>query len=217
MTSQTLPQEPPFWDAYLDQVPLCPELQRHFTAIQQEIQAFIDHSHPFMAYPKYANLYSHTWEAFPVSKFQGEFVELSKQSLSFNLERIVAFTRGQLPTLSALIAPLEEAGHLRNVFVSRLVPGSIINPHRGWTPDYLRIHLCLRSDPYCRITVGTQTQTWTEGALLAFKDGGPYMHSVRHEGTHERIILSIDLALSYLNAFIPGIDPRSNAATSCAA
>jgi hypothetical protein len=213
MPAQTLTQEPPFWNSYLDQIPLCPDLRRHFPAIQQEINTFIEGSHPFMAYPKYANLYNNTWEAFPLSKFQGEFVELSKQNLSFDLERIVAFSRKQLPTLSALIAPLEEAGYLRNVFVSRLVPGSVINPHRGWTPDFLRIHMGLRCDPYCRITVGSETQTWSEGQLLAFKDGGPYLHSVRHDGTHERIVLAIDLMLSYVNRFIPGIDPRSNAAT----
>lgn len=212
-----MPQEPPFWNDHLDQIPLCPELRQHFTAIQQEVRTFIDTSHPFMPYPKYANLYQRTWEAFPLSKFQGEFVELSKQNLSFNLERIVAFTRNKLPTLSTLISPLEEAGSLRNVFVSRLVPGSVINPHRGWTPDFLRIHLALWSDPYCRITVGNQTQTWAEGELLAFKDGGPYLHHVRHEGTKERVILSIDLSLAYVEQFIPGISRPSSAATAVGA
>lgn len=211
------PQEPPFWNDYLDRIPLCGELRQKFPSIQQEVQTFIDASHPFMPYPKYANLYTHTWEAFPVSKFQGEFVELSKQNLSFNLERIVAFTRSKLQTLSALIAPLEEEGHLRNVFVSRLMPGSVINPHRGWTPDFLRIHLGLRTDPYCRITVGTETQTWIEGELLGFKDGGPYLHHVRHEGREERMILSIDLALTYVEQFIPGISRPSFVANSVGA
>jgi aspartyl/asparaginyl beta-hydroxylase (cupin superfamily) len=217
MSSPSPHQEPPFWNAQLPQIPFCVELCRNFPAIQQEITAFIENSHPFMDYPKYANLYINTWEAFPLSKFQGEFVELSKQNLNFNLERIVAYARNRVPTLSELMAPLEEEGHLRNVFVSRLLPGSIINPHRGWTPDFLRVHIGLRCDPYCRITVGSETQTWSEGQLLAFKDGGPYLHSVRHDGTRERIVLAIDLTLSYVNRFIPGIDPRSNAATHGAA
>jgi hypothetical protein len=210
MTIQLPPQEPPFWNAYLHQIPFCVELSRNFPLIQQEIVAFIESSHPFMDYPKYANLYINTWEAFPLSKFQGEFVELSKKNLSFDLERIVAYARNRLPTLSALIAPLEAQGHLRNVFVSRLLPGSIINPHRGWTPDFLRVHIGLRCDPYCRITVGSETQTWSEGQLLAFKDGGPYSHSVRHDGTHGRIVLAIDLTLRYVNQFIPGIDSPSS-------
>jgi len=213
MSSPTFSPEPPFWNAQLQHIPLCVELTQHFDAIQQELMAFIDASQPFMPSPKYANLYVNTWDAFPLSKFQGEFVELSKKNLSFNLERLVAFARARLPTLSGLIAPLEAQGHLRNVFVSRLLPGSVINPHRGWTPEFLRIHLGLRCDPQCCITVGEETQTWTPGQMLAFKDGGPYLHSVRHEGTQERIVLAIDLTLRYCNTFIPGIDPRSNVAT----
>jgi hypothetical protein len=217
MRLKTSPQEPPFWNAELEKIPFCVALRSQFASIQQEIDAFIQTSQPFMAYPKYANLYVNTWDAFPLSKFQGEFVELSKQNLSFHLERIVAYARARLPTLSALIAPLEEEGHLRNVFVSRLLPGSVINPHRGWTPDFLRIHIGLHCDPFCRITVGHETQTWHEGQLLAFKDGGPHLHSVRHEGTQERIVLAIDLRLAYVSQFIPEIDPQKHAATTAGA
>ena len=205
-----LPQpEPPFWSAHLHRIPFCNELLEKFSPIQAELDAFIASSHPFMDYPKYANLYVNTWEAFPLSKFQGEFVELTKKNLQFNLERIVAYARSHLPVLSGLIEPLETQGHLRNVFVSRLLPGTVINPHRGWTADFLRIHLGLHCDPQCQITVGTETQKWSDGQLLAFKDGGPYMHSVHHTGTRERIVIAIDLALSYVNQFIPGIDPQS--------
>ncbi|CAN1562999.1 Aspartyl/asparaginy/proline hydroxylase [Burkholderiaceae bacterium] len=201
----TLSTEPPFWNDYLHQVPLCCALRQNFSEIQREIRSFIDAAHPFMAYPKYANLYTNTWDAFPLSKFQNEFAELSEKNLNFNLDRIVAFTRSRLPTLSGLISDLEQEGHLSNLFVSRLLPGSVINPHRGWTPDFLRIHLALYADPYCRITVGQETRTWVEGELLAFKDGGPYLHQVRHDGTTERIILSLDLSLNYLEQFIPEI------------
>jgi hypothetical protein len=205
----TLTKEPPFWNEHLHQVPLCSALRQNFSAIQSEIRSFIDTAHPFMAYPKYANLYTNTWDAFPLSKFQNEFAELSEKNLNFNLDRIIAFTRSRLPTLSELISHLEQEGHLSNVFVSRLLPSSVINPHRGWTPDFLRVHLALYADPYCCITVGEETQTWVEGELLAFKDGGPYLHQVRHDGIKERIILSIDLSLKYLEQFIPGISRSS--------
>lgn len=210
----TLSKEPPFWNEHLHQVPLCCALRQNFSEIQREIRSFIDAAHPFMAYPKYANLYTNTWDAFPLSKFQNEFAELSEKNLYFNLDRIVAFTRSRLPTLSGLISHLEQEGHLSNVFVSRLLPSSVINPHRGWTPDFLRVHLALYADPYCRITIGEETQTWVEGELLAFKDGGPYLHQVRHDGTQERIILSLDLSLNYLEQFIPGISRSSIAANA---
>ena len=142
---------------------------------------------------------------------------MSKEKLALNMAPLIAMFRGKLPVSSSTIGPLEAQGHLRNVFVSRLIPGSVINPHRGWTPDYLRVHLCLVEDPGCRITVGPQTRTWCTGEILAFKDGGPHLHSVVHEGQHERIILSYDLSLRYLAQFIPELAPSENAATPAVA
>jgi hypothetical protein len=200
------PQEPPFWDAFLDAVPFCVALQKSQPQILSELNHFVASQQPFMDYPKYGNLYSHTWEAFPLSLFEGEFIAMAKGQLGFDLEEFVARARGHLPVISALLAPLEKQGDLRNVFVSRLLPGSVIHPHKGWTPDFLRIHLGLICDPHCTINIGTVTRSWVPGKLLAFKDGGPYLHSVRHQGSHERIVLSIDLRLSYLARFIPAIN-----------
>ena len=53
--------------------------------------------------------------------------------------------------------------------------------------------------------MGPVTRTWQTGQFLAFKDGGPHLHSVVHEGQHERIILSYDLSLNYLKQFIPAL------------
>jgi hypothetical protein len=198
-------EEPPFWDHLLHQVPWALDVLAKAADIREEVLNFIPQFRPFMPYPKYANLYSNTWDAFPLSVFQGEHIEMSKDQLAINIAPLVAMFRSKLPVSSSTIAPLEREGHLRNVFVSRLIPGSVINPHRGWTPDYLRIHLCLAEDPGCRITVGPVTRTWKTGQLLAFKDGGAHLHSVVHEGTHERIILSYDLSLNYLKPFIPAL------------
>lgn len=203
-TTTILP-EPPFWDDALNRVPWALDVLNKAGPIRDEILRFIPQFRPFMPYPKYANLYNNTWDAFPLSIFQGEHIELSKEKLALNMAPLIVTFRKQLPVTSSTIAPLEAQGHLRNVFVSRLIPGSIINPHRGWTADYLRVHLCLVQDFGCRITVGTQTRTWINGELLAFKDGGPYLHSVVHEGSEERLILSYDISLRYLEQFIPEI------------
>ena len=199
------PNEPPFWDDALIRVPWALDVLNKASKIREEILLFIPQFRPFMPYPKYANLYNNTWDAFPLSIFQGEHIELSKEKLALNMAPLIATFRKQLPVTSSTIAPLEAQGHLRNVFASRLIPGSVINPHRGWTADYLRVHLCLVEDPGCRITVGSQTRTWVNDELLAFKDGGPYLHSVVHEGSQERIILSYDISLHYLAQFIPEI------------
>ena len=163
--------EPPFWDGQLHHVPWALDVLAKAADIREEILRFIPQFRPFMPYPKYANLYNNTWDAFPLSIFEGEHIECE----SFG--------------------------------------PSIGRPHRGWTPDYLRIHLCLVDDPGCRITVGSETRTWKTGQFLAFKDGGPHLHSVVHEGKHERIVLSYDLNLQYLGQFIPELAPSESAAS----
>jgi hypothetical protein len=193
--------EPAFWDHLLGSVPWCNQLLTHFELIQKELELFIQNGRPFMDYPKYGNLYSNTWEAFPLSVFEGEFISLTKGQLGFDLNEFVKRARRQLPELSNVLEGLETEGHLRNVFVSRLLPGSVIHPHRGWTPEFLRIHLGLKCDPLCKITVGNTTRTWETGKFLAFRDGGPYLHSVKHQGTQERIVLSVDLRMSYVSQF----------------
>jgi hypothetical protein len=209
----TSSSEPPFWDQELQQVPWALDVLAKAADIREEVLRFIAKYRPFMPYPKYGNLYNNTWDAFPLSVFQGEHIELSKDKLALNMAPLIETFRRQLPVSSSTIAPLEAQGHLRNVFVSRLIPGSVINPHRGWTADYLRVHLCLVEDAGCRITVGPQTRTWVTGQFLAFKDGGQHLHSVVHEGTHERIILSYDLSLRYLAQFIAALAPSDGAAS----
>jgi aspartyl/asparaginyl beta-hydroxylase (cupin superfamily) len=203
--SGTAPAEPPFWDDQLHHIPWCLSLLEQAESIRSEVLALIKDFRPFMPYPKYANLYNNTWDAFPLSIFQGEHIELSKEKLAVSMAPMIRMFRAHLPLTSSTIAPLEAEGHLRNVFVSRLIPGSVINPHRGWTQEFLRIHLCLIEDPGCRITVGADTRTWRQGQLLAFKDGGPYHHSVLHQGHQERIVLSYDLSLRYAARFIAGL------------
>lgn len=216
MSSHTPTTEPPFWDHVLDRLPWAVDVQSKAEQIRLEILDFIPKFRPFMPYPKYGNLYSNTWDAFPLSIFQGEHIELSKQKLAVNMAPLIAMFRSKLPVTSTTIAPLEAEGHLRNVFVSRLIPGSVIHPHRGWTPDYLRVHLCLVEDPGCRFTVGSVTRQWQVGHMLAFKDGGPHLHSVLHQGTHERIVISYDLHLGYVARFIPEIVSGDSAATPAA-
>lgn len=197
--------EPPFWDEFLGAVPFCNQLIDNYLIIKEELLNFIESKNPFMDYPKYGNLYDRTWEAFPLSLFEGEFISMAKGKLGFDLDAFVEQARRHLPGTSALLTPLENQGILRNVFVSRLTPGSEIHPHRGWTQDFLRVHLGLVCDPLCTITIGKVTKTWAPGQLLAFKDGGPYLHSVSHKGTQERIVISFDLRLSYVARFIPNI------------
>lgn len=197
-------QEPPFWNAEVEAIPFCQALKQRYPDILMELNELALSHKPFNDFPDYG-LYSNGWEAFPVSVYEGEFNDFLPNAASIDMAATMRRIRQHLPVLSALVEPLEREGVLRNAFVSRLRPGSVIHPHRGWTPHYLRIHLGLLCDPGCRLTVGPETHAWKPGELLAFKDGGPYEHSVRHAGARERIVASFDLRLTYVARFIPGI------------
>ncbi|MAI78844.1 MAG: hypothetical protein CL917_07890 [Deltaproteobacteria bacterium] len=210
--------EPAFWEDKIEHLPFFQNLLSQRAAIQSEIMAFVNSSGALHAYPKYQvddehQLYENEWTAAPLSEFKGEFVSQAPDSpLAKFFAQITKEGRLKCPLVTSMIASLEEDGYLANVFVSRLVPGSKINPHKGWTPKWLRVHLGISCDPGCRITVGQETRTWKEGRLLAFKDGGPYLHSVVHTGTRERIVLSMDFRISYLQALLqtlppPGVTP----------
>ena len=197
-------QEPPFWNRELTAIPVCQQLLAQYTEILLELTELFLERKPFLAFPDYG-LYSAGWEAFPLSVYEGEFNDNVVACTHMDMSRLAHSMRVCIPVLGRLISPLEEDGSLRNVFVSRLKPGTFIRPHQGWTKNFLRVHLGLLCDPGCRITAGTETQTWRPGQLLAFKDGGPYQHSVVHEGSRDRVVLSLDLRLTYVAQFISRI------------
>ena len=193
-----------YWDDRLQQLPLCQALLSEFHGIKREITDFINDRNVLVDYPKYPigdglPLYDNHWTAYPMSVFREEHVELNSTAESRKyLEQLVATAKSKMPLIDSIIRPYEEQGVLANSFISRLLPGTIIRPHIGWSKNWMRVHLGIICDPGCRITVGGKTRTWEEGKLLAFSDGGPFPHSVLHEGIQERIVSSIDLRMSWL-------------------
>jgi hypothetical protein len=206
--------EPPFWEEYLTEVPLYQGLVQNYQKIQEEVLPFISRPNGMFDYPKYdvyrddgytkIPLYENLWKAVPFSKFIGEFIYTEGDDLiAHYVNKIVSFAKENCPTIHETIKELEDQDYLANCFVSKLLPGSVINPHRGRTSDFMRIHLGLDCDPGCVITVGNEKRVWENGKIIAFKDGGPYPHSVKHEGTKQRIILSCDVSLEYLKTVVP--------------
>jgi hypothetical protein len=209
--------EPPFWDDVLDRIPVCFDLVEHFLIIRDEVLEYIAADKPLQDYPRYAyfdpdagimrpSLYEQSWKAFPFTRFEHEHVELDRPGNGFDLDALIAKSQERLPATYGVVRSWEQTWCLANGFVSMLSPGAVIHPHRGWSDHFLRVHLCLIDDPGCLITVGRETRCWRAGHLLAFKDGGPFPHSVRHEGTRDRLILSVDLRLSALTGFCPHIN-----------
>ena len=143
------------------------------------------------------------WVSTAFSVYEGEYIDLHcTEEVKAAAYEYKDRARKVCPTIDSLIGDLEKEGKLANSFVSRIIPGTIIEPHVGRTDKWLRIHLGILCDPDCKITVGSESQAWEEGKLLAFIDGPPVPHSVHHNGTKDRVIFSIDLRREYVRSFL---------------
>jgi hypothetical protein len=195
-----------FWEDKLTEVPVCRGLVDNYDIIKKELLRHISDPNVMQDYPNYTvdnnkMIYEKYWKAAPLSAFKDEHVEINGSETLKNLvNHLIHKARENCPTFYSIIKEQERLGNLCNSFISKLIPGTRINPHSGWSDNYMRVHLGLVCDPECKITVGKETKTWEEGKFLAFNDGD--MHSVYHGGTRERIVLSIDLRLVYLKQFI---------------
>lgn len=218
--------EPPFLTDVALFIPEVRELLASWESIRDEIDALTARfNNPFVDYPRYRIreggpfLYENEWKVLPTTIIDGEALDATIQSpigageteMKEAHARLLAFVRANVPTLDRILTPAERAGRCANGFISKIQPGTVLNPHTGWVRDWLRVHIGLRTDPGAAITVGNETRSWTDGGILAFRDGGPWLHSVRHNGTRERLIVSTDFRIAMLGTAFAraSIDMRS--------
>lgn len=218
--------EPKFLTDVAMTIPLVHELGLHWRAILAEVDSLTTAFHdPFVEYPRYrihedgTFLYENEWKVLPTTIIDGEALDATIDSpigardvdLKQRHAQLLALVRRGMPTLGRILAPAERVGLVANGFISRIKPGTVLHPHTGWVPDWLRVHIGLRTDPGATITVGDETRSWADGGVLAFRDGGPWQHSVVHCGTGDRLIISTDFRISMLEASFArvGIDIRS--------
>jgi aspartyl/asparaginyl beta-hydroxylase (cupin superfamily) len=193
-----------FFEDKIKNLPICIDLVSNYPKIKEEIVNFCNIENSLVDYPNYKidgydAIYHNYWKAAPISIFKNEHTELMGTPEAINyLNSLIANTQKHCPLTYSIIKNAEQKGYLANAFISRLLPGTVINPHVGWSGKYMRTHLGIVCDPMCTITIEDETRSWEEGKLLAFDDGPPYPHSVKHEGTKERIVLSVDLSVEYL-------------------
>lgn len=219
-------KEPEFWEDIISEVPVIVDFKNNWRQVLEELQTYLstvgewalinypnirvgDTSNGVENLPRF---YSGTWKNTVVGirpddtmmAWGGKFIEdYVKKKFDMDIHDIIPSVREFLPTIHRISKDLEEQGHLYNGFVSILSPGTSITPHRGDEQNRLmRIHLGLVCDPECKITVGDVTKTWHEGEIVAFKDGGPYLHSVEHRGTVDRWVFIFDLTLDYLRTVV---------------
>lgn len=195
-----------FWQDKIFNYPVCMNLVNNYDIVKKEILNHISIPDILQDYPNYKVLdnkliYENYWKATPCSVFKDEHVELNG---SDEVKQVVNYLAGRFrencPVTHLIIKEEEAKGVLANSFISRLIPGTVINPHYGWTKKYMRVHFGIVCDPECKITVNGQTATWEEGKILAFNDGDT--HSVVHNGTKERVVFSVDIVLDYLKHYM---------------
>lgn len=211
--------EPEFWEDYLMDEPICRTFMRYWWFIKWELITRHVLFPTFLGtYPKFkitdpetgkrVRMYDNIWKVVPLSKFDEVYAKeintvIKKAKKGKDLDSLIKQYRWIFaPVIHNIVKKPESEGILANMFLSMVSPGTIIRPHNGYTNDYMRVHLCLIEDPGCQITLGNVTKTWKTGKILAFKDGGPYPHSVVHNGTRDRYVMSFDLKLSYLEKYL---------------
>lgn len=203
--------EPYFYPT--DNIPVLQEIKSNFKQIKKEVISFLKNNE-FYDYPNYeinnefysGPIYHNDWKAIPLTKFASDHIELHDDNeINKHLTNILNSVKtSEISTFNKIIKQGEEEGWIRNAFVSKLKPGSVIEPHKGWSHRFLRCHIGIEVDEKCKITKSDpltkikKTKTWKEGEWLAFKDGGNYYHSVEHKGEKHRIVISIDLDLDHI-------------------
>ena len=140
-----------------------------------------------------------TEEDFELSEMVS-FVELFNTTVEKVQEVLPKLTESMqklCPTFYGAIEEDVELELLKSCTISKLSPGTKINPHSG-DIDSLRLHFPIVTDPDAWLNVRGRKRTWKEGELFAFHDHDK--HWAQHNGTKDRIVVIMDYSLSQLDA-----------------
>jgi beta-hydroxylase len=140
------------------------DIRNEYLLIQDKLNPWVEH-----------HLYEGAWDVFGIFDFpDGNEIKENSQ---------------YCPILTDLIK-----SHLPNhgaVGFSRLAPNTIINPHKGYQGEYLRMHLGLIiPEGDCALESEGTIYTWAEGKTFVFDDRKT--HSAWNHTNKERISLIVD-------------------------
>ena len=140
-----------------------------------------------------------TTEDFELSEMVG-FVELFNTTVEKVQEILPKLTANMLkfcPTFYNAIEEDIDLELLKSCTISKLSPGTKINPHNG-DIDSLRLHFPVVTDPDAWLSVRGRKRSWKEGELFAFHDHDK--HWAQHNGKKDRIVVIMDYSLSQLES-----------------
>jgi beta-hydroxylase len=127
----------------------------------------------YLEWPE-TSLYNHGWNVFGL-RFERNDIEESHLLC---------------PMLSKFIKKYDQL--IETAGFSMLSPGTIINPHVGYTTDVLRCHLGVKvPEGDCYLKVGEIIKKWEEGHCFIFDD--TIEHEAWNKTNEERIVLLLDL------------------------
>ena len=138
-----------------------------------------------------------TEEDFQLSEMVS-FVELFNTTVEKVQEVLPKLTESMKELCPAFYKGIKEdvdGGLIKSCTISKMKPGTKINPHNG-DIDSLRLHIPVLPDPDAWLSVRGRKKTWVPGHLFAFHDHDK--HWAQHNGTHDRIVVIMDYALSQL-------------------
>ena len=138
-----------------------------------------------------------TEEDFELSEMVS-FVELFNTTVEKVQEVLPKLTESMqllCPTFYNAIQEDVDGMLLKSCTISKLSPGTKINPHSG-DIDSLRLHFPGIEDEGAWLSGRGRKRSWKVGELFAFHDHDK--HWAQHNGTHDRIVVIMDYALSQL-------------------
>lgn len=213
--------EPPFWEDILEEKeePFFNSLIDNFDVIEKEILRLYKLSKFlkfFWKYPvqksdlKLSNWWfieeSTRWTVAPVFGGKNDALVRRRAKKFFLIasEPLSFLVRFLCPQMSKILKFYFDKKILLNSTINIIYPGSVIGPHIHPVFDHkhrMNYHLCITEDPAAELTVGYETKTWKKGKIVAFKNSGPYRHSVVHKGKDIRIILMAEIDVDYLKSY----------------
>jgi len=211
--------EPAFWNNFLEIEPLCQSLITNFLEIKKEALRLQKIGFLYGKFPVseiklkndqrlqvYIINKSVRWSIAPIfgSRYDAHAKRRASKLMLLNADIGAFFIRLLCPNTYKLLKDYFKQGIVLNAYFTMASPGVHIKPHIHPIENgvhRMNIHLGICCDPDATVTVGEETRTWEEGKLLAFKNSGPYRHSVEHKGTKDRIILIVELDVKYLEQY----------------
>jgi aspartyl/asparaginyl beta-hydroxylase (cupin superfamily) len=148
--------------------PFLAELEANWKQVRAELDE-LEHDR-FLAWPE-RDIYNFGWDVFGLHAYGKKLAE--------NCEKC--------PRTAELV---ERIPGMTTAGFSRLVPGTHIKPHVGYTSAVLRCHLGVVVPLGCALRVGPETRSWKEGRCLLFDDCTE--HEAWHWGVSARVVLLVD-------------------------